>query len=212
MAKLKLKGYVKRTLFITSICTILISLTFITKNLQKTNDFQESYNDNYVMNSLIESVTPVINTVDTSIGKPYTSDKVKVSKSFYEKDGSEEQQQNSLIYYENTYFQNSGVVYESEEEFDVIASLDGTVIDIKEDDILNKIVYLSHNTNLTTIYYGLKDINVKVNDTISKGMVLGKSNTNKFCSAKNSLLFEVNHNGNVLNPENYYTMNIADLN
>ncbi len=208
MTNRKLKGYVKPTLFVISICVIMISLMFIPKNLKPADALDEAY----VMNSLIESVTPVVNTSQTTISKPYTSDKVSINKSFYDKDGSEEEQRNSLIYYENTYLQNSGVVYASNEEFDVVASLDGTVIDVKEDEILNTVVYVSHNTNLTTIYYGLKDVKVKINDTIAGGDVLGKSNNNKFCTEENSMLFEVNYNGQVLNPENFYSMNIDELN
>ena len=45
-----------------------------------------------------------------------------------------------------------------------------------------------------------------------QGDVLGKSSTNKFCAEKNPILFEVNYNGQVLNPENFYNMNIDELN
>ena len=58
----------------------------------------------------------------------------------------------------------------------------------------------------------LKDVNLKANDTIKQGDVLGKSTTNKFSSKKNSILFEVNYNGQVLNPENFYQMDINELN
>lgn len=208
MTKRKLKGYVKPTIFMICIFTIIFSAMFITKNLQKTNESDESY----VVNSIIEDVTPVISVPEKTIIKPYTNESVKISKSFYEKDGSEEEQQNSLIYYENTYLPNSGVVYASEEEFDVVSVLDGTVIDIKQDEILNTVVYVSHNSNLTTIYYGLKDVNLKVNDTIKQQDIIGKSTSNKFCTEKNSMLFEVNYNGQVLNPENFYTMKIEELN
>lgn len=207
MTNRKLKGYVKPTLFMVSISIILVSLMFITKNLQTSNGTDETY----VMNSLIETVTPVVSTTQTVV-KPYTSDQVTINKSFYEKDGTEEEQQNSLIYYENTYLQNSGVVYASNEEFDVVSVLDGTIIDIKQDEILNTVVYVSHNNNLTTIYYGLKDVNVQINDTISQNDIIGKSNSNKFCTEKNSILFEVNYNGQVLNPENFYSMNLNELN
>ena len=139
-------------------------------------------------------------------------DKVKISKYFYSKDDTTEKQENSLIYYENTYLQNSGVVYSSEEEFDVVSVYDGTILDIKQDDILSTIVYVSHNSSLTTIYYGLKDVNVKVNDTITQGTVLGKSNTNKFSQSNNSMLFEVNFDGKVINPESFYQMDINELN
>lgn len=209
MTKRKLKGSVKRALCVTSISIIFISLFFVTKNLQPTNESDEVY----VMDSILEPIVPVTNITETlKFVRPYTSDKVKISKYFYEKDATNEEQERSLIYYENTYLQNSGVVYGSEEEFDVVAVFDGTVIDVKKDDILNNIIYVSHNSSLTTIYYGLKDVKVKPNDTITQNTVLGKSDKNKFCTDTNSMLFEVNYDGKVLNPESFYTMDINELN
>lgn len=208
MTKRKLRGYVKPTIFMISISVIAISLMIISKDLKTSNGIDQTY----VMNALIDTITPVVNVDSTTAIKPYTSDKVSVSKGFYEKDASEEEQQNALIYYEDTYLQNSGIIYSSSEEFDVVTVLDGTVIDVKEDDLLNTVVYVSHENNLTTIYYGLKDVTVKVNDQIYQSQVIGKSNNNKFCTEKNSILFEVNNNGVVINPENFYTMNINELN
>lgn len=209
MTRRKLKGPVKRALCVASISIIFISLFFVTKNLKPSNE----NDDMYVMDSLLEPITPVTNITETpSITRPYTSDKVSISKYFYDKDATSEEQERSLIYYENTYLQNSGVVYGSEEEFDVVSVYDGTVIDVKQDDILNNIVYVSHNSSLTTIYYGLKDVKVKTNDTITQNTVLGKSDKNKFCTDANSMLFEVNFDGKVLNPESFYTMDINELN
>lgn len=209
MTKRKLKGSVKRALCVTSLCVLFVSIFFVTKNLKPSNEGEESY----VMNSLLEPIVPVTSVTETpKITRPYTSDKVKISKYFYEKDATNEEQEKSLIYYENTYLQNSGVVYSSEEEFDVVSVFDGTIIDIKQDDILNNIVYVSHNSSLTTIYYGLKDVKVKVNDTITQNTILGKSDKNKFCTDANSLLFEVNFDGKVLNPESFYKMDINELN
>lgn len=208
MTKRKLKGYVLPTLYMTCIGIIVLSLTFITKDLKTSNGEDTTY----VMNALVDEVKPVINTEQTTAIKPFTSDKVNVNKTFYDKNDTPEVQEKSLIYYENTYLQNSGIIYSSAEEFEIIASLDGTVVDVKQDEILNTVVYLSHDNNITTIYYGLKDVTVKVNDKISQGEKIGKSNCNKFSSEKNSMLFEVNNNGQVINPEQLYTTNSNELN
>lgn len=204
MTNRKLKGYVKPTIFMISISIIVMSLMVLSKNMKTSNGVDQTY----VMNALIDTVTPVVGTDATSgIIKPFTSDKVSVNKSFYNKDASSEEQQNALIYYENTYLQNSGIIYASSEEFDVVSVLDGTIIDVKEDEILNTVVYVSHENNITTIYYGLKDVEVKVNDQVTQGQVLGKSNNNKFCTENHSLLFEVNNNGKVINPDEFYRVN-----
>ena len=209
MTKRKLRWYVKPTIFMISVSIILISLMVTARTMKTSNGEDQTY----VMNALIDTVRPVVNTsTNTTVIKPYTSEKVSVNKAFYNKDATSEQQENSLIYYENTYLQNSGIIYGSSEEFDVVAVLDGTVIDIKEDDILNTVVYVGHDNNITTIYYGLKDVDLKVNDQIMQGETIGKSNTNKFCTDNYSLLFEVNKNGQVINPEDIYNKNINELN
>lgn len=207
----KLKGSIKRAIIATSISIVFLSLLLITKNLKPSNE--GATDGSFVMNSILEPITPVTNIPEVpKITRPYTSDKVKINKSFYEKDASNEEQEKSLIYYENTYLQNSGVVYSSEEEFDVVSVFDGTVLEVKQDEILNNIVYVSHNSSLTTIYYGLKDVKVKANDVITQNMVLGKSDKNKFCPDTHSMLFEVNYDGKVLNPESFYVMDINELN
>jgi stage II sporulation protein Q len=206
VAKRKLKGYVKPTLFMVSITVIAISMMVISKDLETSNELGASH----VMNAIIDNVTSVVSTTENAISLPYSSDNVTISTNFYERDATEEEQQNSLIYYENTYLQNSGIVYSGKEEFDAIAVLDGTIIDIKEDEILNTIVYVAHENNITTIYYGLKDVSLKVNDNVTKGQVIGKSNSNKFCSEEYSILFEVNNDGQVINPEELYNMYTTD--
>ena len=208
MTKRKLRGYVKPTIFMICVSVIIISLMVITRDLETTNGKDQTY----VMNALIDTISPVVNTESTTIIKPFINENVTLNKTFYNKDASIEEQQNSLIYYENTYLQNSGNIYASSEEFDVVSVLDGTIIDVKEDEILNTVVYVSHGNNITTIYYGLKDVNVKVNDQVMQGDILGKSNSNKFCNENYSLLFEVNNNGQVMNPEEFYTMNLNEIN
>ena len=53
----------------------------------------------------------------------------------------DEEQEKSIIYYEDTYMQNSGVDYGTETEFEVISILEGTVINVKEDDLTNHIMH-----------------------------------------------------------------------
>ncbi len=208
MTNRKLKKNVKSVIFMASISLIAILLMVITKDLKTSNDEEQTY----VMNTVVDNITPVVSTNTDSIIKPFTNSNVSINKTYYDKDASQEEQEKSLIYYEDTYLKNSGIIYSSNEDFDVVSVLNGTVIDIKEDELLNTVVYVSHDNNITTIYYGLKDVNVKVNDQVTQNQIIGKSNMNKFCSEGYSLLFEVNNNGKVINPEQFYTMNLNELN
>ena len=106
---------------------------------------------------------------------------------------------------------SSGVVYEADEVFDVIAVFDGKVTNIKEDEILGNVVEITHNTNLITYYYSLSDIKVEIGTEVKAGSILGKATTNKIYNEKNNFLFEVYYQGKSLNPEKFYSMNIDDL-
>ena len=121
-------------------------------------------------------------------------------------------QQNSLVYYEQTYLQNSGVLYSSDEVFDVFATFDGTVTNVSTDEILGNVVEITHNPNLKTVYYSLGEVTVKKDDVVNCGDIIGKSGDNLLEGEKdNSLLVEVYYNGNTIDPEDFYNMNIKDL-
>ena len=71
-----------------------------------------------------------------SITRPYTETNMNLVKGYYDYKADEDSQKNSIIVYNNTYMQSSGIDYIKESTFDVISILDGTVIDIKEDELL----------------------------------------------------------------------------
>ncbi len=214
MNKRKLKGFVLPTVYIMVIGILFISISFIGSALQS----KVKYDDNLSVNALEDDVTPVIkneeetNTTDKKIVKPFTSTAVSISKSYYDMQDDEKTQQNSLVYYENTYLQNSGVLYSSKEAFDILSVYDGTVTNISEDEILGNVVEITHNPNLKTIYYSLGEILVKKDDVINSGTIIGKSGSNLLDEEQdNCLLFEVYYNGNTIDPEDFYNMNINDL-
>lgn len=207
MKQRKLKGYVLPTIYV-----IILMLVFGTVSLVSTL-LKENPNYLYSIGILNGSTTPVVDTTKPvkTIGKPYASEKVAIDKSFYDVNETEEKQANSLIYFENTYMKNTGVLYKSDEAFDCVAVLDGVVASIKDDEILGKVVEVEHSTNLRTIYYTLKETNLKVGDNLLQGDVIGVSGSSRISDAKNTLLFEVYYNGILINPENFYSMNIDEL-
>ena len=214
MNKRKLKSFVLPTVYIMVIGILFISISFIGSALQS----KVKYDDNLSVNALEDDVTPVIkneeetNTTDKKIVKPFTSTAVSISKSYYDMQDDEKTQQNSLVYYENTYLQNSGVLYSSNETFDILSVYDGTVTNVSKDEILGNVVEITHNPNLKTIYYSLGEISVKKDDLVNSGTIIGKSGSNLLDEEQNNcLLFEVYYNGNTIDPEDFYNMNINDL-
>ncbi len=206
----RLKKFVLPTVYVMVIGVLFISISFLGNVLQSKIEY-----GNMAVSALKSNVTPVgknDDIVESKIERPYVSSDVSISKSFYDMKDEEATQQNSLVYYENTYLQNSGVLYSANNPFDVISAYDGTVTNVSKDEILGNFVEITHNSNLKTIYYSLSDVQVKKDDTVISGDVIGKSGDNSLNGeTKNCLLFEVYHNGTAIDPEDFYNMNIEDL-
>ena len=106
--------------------------------------------------------------------------------------------------------ENTGILYTAPEKFDAIATMDGTIKNIKEDAILGIVVEVLNSDKVTTIYYSLSELNLAVGDSIKQGDVIGISGTNKIDSSSNNMiLFEVYIDGNLVNPEEYYNMQLS---
>ncbi len=190
---------------------ITLTITGINKYLEEKNNFK--YSVNGLVNKNIKSVQGEENK-DTAISiiRPYKSETVSVGRYFYDFEGDTNSQENAIIFYENTYMQNSGVDYISDNEFEVISVLNGTVKKVEKDDVLGNIIKIEHDKDIYTIYQGVDKVNVKEGDVVNQGQILaysGKSEINSKFST--SLHFEVYYKGTLMDPENFYTLNINEL-
>lgn len=209
--RLKLKRWASATIYLSLILIVFISMVFISNKLE--NYYGDSLNLSYILKDFIDNDTPVANIKNESITKPFEKDNITVDIDFYDKDADEESQQKSLILYENTYMPNTGILYTSNEQFDVLSTLDGTVTKISKDELLGNVVEITHSNTLTTTYYSIDNIKIKENQTIKQGEIIGTSGKNNISSTSdNMMLFEVSLNGNNIDPENYYQMKLEDLN
>lgn len=214
MKKRKLKSYVLPAAY-----GVMCSLLIITLMLVQTEETKEvSKNDDnytYVNSSIVSKTVPTIsdsNEKQVVVSKPYSNEKVTVYKKYYDDKMEEGEIKNSILFYNNTYVQNTGILYKCDEEFDVISILDGIVVDVKTDDTLGNIVEIKHENNIISTYEGLKNVTVKKNQTISQGDIIGKSGSIKVDGGlENSMLFELIYNGKLVNPENYYNKKINEL-
>ncbi len=208
MKQRKLRGYVLPTVYVLLLILIFGTVSIITTLMTNNPDYL------YSVGILKNVSTPVVN-VDGSatkgIEKPFVGESVSIDKYFYDAKDDAKKQEQSLIYYENTYMKNTGVLYKADKTFDVVAVLSGTILNVKEDEVLGNLIEVEHNPNLRTIYYSLDKIDVKPGDVISQGEAMGTSGTNKITNNKYSLLFEVYYNGTLLNPLDFYNMDAADL-
>ena len=179
---------------------------------------------NYVVNSVGESedklvskgildydhYIPVVKTNDTII-RPYYEGSVDIVLKYYDIDASEEDQQKSLIKYENTYIQSNGVAYSKGNAFDVISVLDGTVKEVKNDEILGNIVVIEHANGYVSTYESISDIQVEPNMPVVQGQVIAKSSTSNILKdLNNHLYFELSKDGVNVNPEAYYNKSVNE--
>lgn len=182
-------------------------LTVLAIGMNISSDLKTIDEDEYITEDVIND-QPVVNTTPKIIN-PYLDQGVTIGKNYYDYKGEEKDQVNSILKHDNTYIQNSGIDYINENKFDVIAILDGTVTDIKDDDTLGKCIEIKHDNNLISIYQSLGEIKVKKGDIITQGQVLGTSGENELDKdLGNHLHFEMYENGGNVNPNNYLNKEI----
>ena len=199
--KRRLKSYVIKSLYAVLVLTIVVGGFMISKSMKKKNISEENYT--YVSSIITSQEVPVLNET-TKMLKPYMNEKVTVGKSFYDYKAESKQQENSITYYDGSYIQNSGVDYVLDEVFDVVTVLDGTVTDVRQDELLGNVVEIKHSNGYITSYQSLSEVSVKKDDTVTQGQTIGKSGTNKLDKDMgNHLHFELYANGQVADPNLY---------
>ena len=210
MKKRKLRGFVLPSIYIATIVVLAISITLFTKSLMPL-DSTESYD--YSVPVFSEEDSELVNENVSSVLKPsmpYIGDKVSVLKDYYDLDGDAESQEQSLIFYQNTYMPNTGILYQSDEVFEVIATIDGTIKDISQDEILGTMVTLE-GESATCIYYTLGEVNVKVGGKVLQNDIIAKSGQSEIDTTKQTLLFEVYMDGILTNPKVFFEKQINEL-
>lgn len=210
----KIKAVMMPVIYGGCVVVFLFGMYFVQKfanGMMFSSDDDLEYVDAEITEDTSNNDIPVVST-PTTVGRPYFDSSVTIGKTFYDYEGTSDEQEKSIIYYENTYMQNSGVDYVSENVFDVVSILDGTVISIENSDILGTTVEVRHSNNLISVYQGLSDVILEVDMEIVQGQVIAKSGTSNINKELgNHLHFELYHNGKIVNPEEYYNKSIDEL-
>lgn len=204
MGKRKLKKSVIPMLYALAIVAVL-GCAYMIENVISNQKFENDDHYGYVNKTIFDETVPVVGEQATKMIRPYTDTNVKIVKNYYDYKADSEKQQNSLIYHDNTYIQNSGVSYGGIDNFDVVAVLDGTVVSVKEDKLLGNVVEIKHANDIISVYQSLGKVNVKNNDTVKQGTVIGTCGTSNISKELNNHLnFELIKGGQIVNPEEYY--------
>lgn len=215
MTKRKLKPFVVPALYGLTAVIFVFSIYMVQLIIDKAS-FTPSApveDTDYVDNEILDfnNQLPVVSD-EILILRPYVATDVSIAKNYYDYQAEASEQENAIIYYEDTYMQNSGVDYISDNVFDVISILDGTVISVSDNAILGTTIEIRHSNNLISVYQSLSEVVVEENMEIVQGQIIAKSGTSNIDkNLSNYLHFELYHNGKVVNPEEYYNRNIEDL-
>ncbi|MBQ8681921.1 MAG: M23 family metallopeptidase [Bacilli bacterium] len=220
MKKRKLKPFVVPLMYVASIAMLIGSVYCIEKIVNNAvlqgSEVEEV--EEVILDSSEEVIeepvvdVPVVNT-DPVIMRPYINGNVKIVKNYYDYQADATRQEESIVYYGNTYMQNSGVDYGMDgTEFEVVSILDGTVTEVVDDEIMGKTVKIKHSNDLISVYQSLGSVDVAVNTTVTQGTIIGKSGeANVSTELGNHLHFELYYQGSVVNPENYYDKLLGQL-
>lgn len=206
--KLKLKPFVMPSIYVALVAILVVSTYATFSNMKAVDEVEEI---NYVSNSIWSNDTPVVATEKVLV-KPFTSKDVTIGRYFYDYKENSNEQQNAIIFYENSYIQNSGVDYILDKEFDVVSIYDGTVIKVEDNELAGKTIEIKHDENIISVYQSLGSVNVKQGDSVKQGSVIGKSGNSKINKdLGNHLHFELYVKGQVINPEESYNKKITDF-
>ena len=168
------------------------------KELQPVNDSSDTF-------------VPVVK-LEEGIIRPYNDSNVTLLSGYYDYESDVSKQLDAIILYNNTYMQNTGNIYSSDNKFDVIAIADGEVIKVEDSNLSGKVITIKHTDDIISTYQFLDDTNVSINKMVKRGDKLGTSGvSNLVDNTKNQLYFELSIRGSLVDAEEYYGKDIKDF-
>ncbi|NEU30391.1 M23 family metallopeptidase [bacterium LRH843] len=132
---------------------------------------------------------------------------VKMVGTFYDLNASEEEQQDALVYYDNSYYLSKGVdfAHVDGESFNVAAALSGTVLKAEKDELLGYVVEINHDNGVVTHYNSLESLDVEVGSQVTQGEIIGAAGRNLYNKdAGIHVHFEIRQDGVRVNPNDVF--------
>ena len=201
----------KAGLLLTLSAAIIIGGTLIFN--KNPNSENSSINSNVNINTDSTLEDPVTETIEVLV-KPFMID-AEVAHYFYDMSDDLETRSKSIVKVpnkESTYMKSVGVDYYYTSQFDVIAASSGVVVERTTDSIYGNLVCIEHESGIRTVYSSLGSFNVSKGDKVDQGDVIGKSGESLFTSGLGrSLHFELMKDGEYINPEKSYTLEITKI-
>lgn len=171
------------------------------------NNVAEDLQNNQDEIALDEQEAVEVNATKENFNMPAVDPEVvSVVKKFYDPNATTEEQEAALVFYNNTYRMNKGIdiAREDQKQFDVVASLSGTVTKAEKDPILGFVVEIEHENDVVTVYQSLAEASVQAGDKVEQNEVIGKSGENLYNEEDgNHVHFEIRQAGTAVNPESF---------
>ena len=188
----------------------LIGTIYLIEGAMSSSNFVSDDEFEYVSKTIFDTTVPVVGEVK-ELTRPYKDSDITILRTYYDYKADATSQEQSLIYYEGTYLQSSGVSYGKNDIFEVVSIKDGTVIEVTEDELLGNIVQIKHNDDTVSIYQSLSEVVVEKDEIVTRGQTIAKSGTsNVEKDLGNHVHFELIVSGNTVNPEEYFYKNIEN--
>jgi stage II sporulation protein Q len=130
--------------------------------------------------SNVEGETPeeIVSVKEEKLERPFTVN-AQVKTYYYDLKDEASIRENALVFYNGSYTPSIGMNYfYNNQNFDVVASFSGEIIEKKVDPMYGVTIYLKHNDGLVAVYSSLSELSVNVGDKVKQGDVLAKAGTN----------------------------------
>ncbi|MCD7034637.1 M23 family metallopeptidase [Metabacillus sp. GX 13764] len=131
---------------------------------------------------------------------------VKVVTNFYDVNASKEAQVAALVSYNNTYRPNKGIDIANKDgkEFDVTASLSGTVTKAEKDPVLGSVVEIKNANGVVTMYQSLSSVDIQKGDKVAQNEIIGRAGKSLYNQkAGVHVHFEIRKDGKAVNPSQF---------
>ena len=214
----KVKRFFKKrwafpAVYIASAAIILSGVLWYQNSASDSDDFKYDATDNPTK-QMDDPGVPVSKELENFTWPVADPEAVETQKQFYDNAQSKEEQVDALVFYDNMYQPNTGIDLKMKDnsEFDVVASLSGTVTDVTTDSVLGNTIVLDHGDGIKTVYQSVKDIQVEKGDQVVKGDPLATSGQSQFNKeAGVHVHFEIRKNDVAVNPVDYFDKSLSAL-
>jgi len=206
------KRWVFPAIYLMSAAVILTAVLWY-QNIS--NNVAEDLQNNQEDIALDEQEAVEVNATKENFAMPAVDpEAVKVVKKFYDPNATTEEQEAALVFYNNTYRMNKGIdiAREDQKQFDVVASLSGTVTKAEKDPILGYVVEIEHENDVVTVYQSLAEVSVQAGDKVEQNELIGKSGENLYNEEDgNHVHFEIRQAGKAVNPLTYMDKPVTSI-